>query len=83
MRGFRESLRNLHYRLAFGSGWLEHRFSRLVFVCILIVDGYYVWKIFPEHVALGYVLWVETCLWLLYWMSHRIEKREHSAARRG
>jgi len=83
LRGFHEWLRNLHYRVAFGSGWLEHRFSRLVFVSIIIADGYYVWKIYPEHLFLGYDLWVMSFLWVLYWTFHRIEKREHSAARRG
>ena len=79
----REWLRRRHWRLAFQFGTLEHKFSRLVFVFLLSADGYYVWQIYPEHMVLGYILWVETLLWIIYWISHTVEKGQfHSAARR-
>jgi uncharacterized membrane protein YhhN len=67
-------LRKLKYKLAFRFGAIEHLFSRLAFMTILIA----LFSIISGKTKIAkYALITAVILWIIYWSSHKLEKRFH------
>ena len=65
---------SFRYRSAFWFGRKEHFFSRVLFVCLLATLAvFYLSK--PN--VLKIMLFIDIGLWVLYWLSHRMEKAFH------
>jgi len=62
---------NRRYRIAFFFGKKEHFFSRLLFVCLLITLGI---AYFGALSLVRIMLIVDIIIWVIYYVSHRLEK---------
>lgn len=67
-------LDKFRYRTAFMWGRAEHRFSRILFISLLVtLFSLYYWS--KDTTAI--LLYCDIVWWLLYWGSHRMEKWFH------
>jgi len=71
--------KRIRYKYSFKFGRTEHFFARLLFVLLVInlVLFYH-----QEYGALKLFLVMSIVCWIIYWLSHRMEKLLHPNARR-
>lgn len=56
----------------------EHNFSRLLFLCLLTTYGFfYTENYFYTHICLI----ADITIWILYWISHNLEKTAFKISR--
>lgn len=66
--------RNLKYRLSFMFGRMEHFYSRILFLSLLITF-IFVW--YKNYDVVYYLSIVNILLWIFYYVNHRLEKKFH------